>query len=300
MATETKTFTPVAYDSRESSFASITSATLPSSVNMTTGRSAETYVYWPFDISSIPNNAEINSVACQVNTDYSNKNYISSATIQLYSGDAAKGSATNLLSYSEETYSLTVGTWTRGELDACRLRVYAMRGSTQTSQTSTLYIYSADLTVTYTYEEQKFMLKLDGAYHNIARVFKMVDGIYIEQTDLSSVIEDGVRYKNGGEYIAPYNTITVTGTGNTSSCYLTINGEKVTTAGSHTVDSGSVVACYISTGYYGGSATIVVDGTTVQSSTGTYNYTVNNDCTINLSVTGSTWSQTIKITITSG
>ena len=43
------------------------------------------------------------------------------------------------------------------------------------------------------------MLKLDGAYNDVARTFKKVSGIWVEQTDLANVIEDGVRYQNGGE-----------------------------------------------------------------------------------------------------
>lgn len=56
----------------------------------------------------------------------------------------------------------------------------------------------ADLTVTYTYQSEKFMLKLGGAWHDAARVFKKVNGIWVEQTELANVIEDGVRYQNGG------------------------------------------------------------------------------------------------------
>ncbi len=43
------------------------------------------------------------------------------------------------------------------------------------------------------------MLKLGGSWTDVARVFKNVSGIWVEQTDLANVIEDGVKYKNGGE-----------------------------------------------------------------------------------------------------
>lgn len=51
------------------------------------------------------------------------------------------------------------------------------------------------------------MLKIGGAWHDVARVFKKVSGIWVEQTDLANVIEDGVRYQNGGEYVAPVQKI---------------------------------------------------------------------------------------------
>lgn len=66
---------------------------------------------------------------------------------------------------------------------------------------ATVYFYGADLTVTYTYKNEKFMLKLSGAYNDVASTFKKVSGIWVEQTDLANVIEDGVRYKNGGEVV---------------------------------------------------------------------------------------------------
>ena len=59
--------------------------------------------------------------------------------------------------------------------------------------------YGADLTVTYTYQSEKFMLKLGGSWEGASRVFKKVSGIWVEQTELANVVEDGVRYKNGGE-----------------------------------------------------------------------------------------------------
>ena len=54
------------------------------------------------------------------------------------------------------------------------------------------------------------MLKLGGAWQDIAHVFKKVNGIWVEQTELANVIEDGVRYQNGGEYVAPVQKISFT------------------------------------------------------------------------------------------
>ena len=43
------------------------------------------------------------------------------------------------------------------------------------------------------------MLKLDGAWHDIARVFKKVNGIWIEQDDLNNVVVSENGLVNGGE-----------------------------------------------------------------------------------------------------
>ena len=224
MATGSLTAHPGKYLEGDYSFASISNATNPvgkgannttyAKITLKTGTSAETWVYWPFDLSAIPSNATIDSVSCSAKADVSVGigSHITSRTIQLYSGTTGKGSATNLTT-SETAHNLDCGTWTRAELQDCRLRTYARRGASSTSTNSYLYFYGADLTVTYTYKNEKFMLKLSGDYKDAARTFKKVSGIWVEQTDLANVIEDGVRYQNGGEYVSPYKTVTVTGQG---------------------------------------------------------------------------------------
>lgn len=105
-----------------------------------------TYLEYSFDTSSIPSNATITSISCQAKgcvTRTSN-----AATVQLYSGSTAKGSTT-YLSYSSNvtTVNLTCGSWTRSELNDCRIRIV----STYTSS-SEYYarFYGADLTVNFT------------------------------------------------------------------------------------------------------------------------------------------------------
>lgn len=243
MATETKTFYPGEYDG--SSNAKITNATNPvgkGSGNTTYAAIAGQYksssptVFWPFDVSSIPEDATIDSVSCKAKVaSSSGPNDWSSATLQLYSGATAKGTATSFnREYSATVYTLNTGAWTREELSGIRLRIYAKWYSG--SSNPALSFYGADLTVTYTYQSEKFMLKLGGAWHDIARVFKKVNGIWVEQTDLANVIEDGVRYQNGGEIesTAPKPiSVTITGTGHGSRCFATINGTTYAGAASN-------------------------------------------------------------------
>lgn len=211
MATGSLTAHPGKYLEGDYSFASIINETNPvgkgannttyAQISLKTGTRENTWVYWPFDLSAIPSNATIDSVSCSAKATVSTTNsaYIKSRTIQLYSGTTMKGSATYLTD-SDTAHNLDCGTWTRAELQDCRLRMDARRGSSGTSTHRYLYFYGADLTVTYTYQSEKFMLKTGGAWADVARVFKKVSGIWVEQTELSGVVEDGVRYANGGEY----------------------------------------------------------------------------------------------------
>lgn len=292
MATETKTFYPGAYDSGASSVQSVTNATNPvgkgstnttyATINLVTGYRATTTIYWPFDLSAIPSGAEIDSVSCKVKASVSSTSGVSSASVQLYSGSTSKGSSTSILSTSTSAKTLSVGTWTRSELQNCRLCLKAQRGTSSTSTTRSLLFYGADLTVTYTHQSEKFMLKLSGAYNDVARTFKKVSGIWVEQTDLANVIEDGVRYQNGGEYVSPYKTVTVTGSGEDSEGYfhssVSIGGIQYQSATTLQVEPGTVVT--IKTYQHA----IYLNGVLVAAQTmfPTYEHTVTSDCSINL------------------
>lgn len=292
MATETKTFYPGAYDSGASSVQSVTDATNPvgkgstnttyATIYLVTGSRATTTIYWPFDLSAIPSGAEIDSVSCKVKASVSNTSNVSSASVKLYSGSTSKGSSTSILSTSTSAKTLSVGTWTRSELQNCRLCLEAQRGTSSTSTKRSLLFYGADLTVTYTYKNEKFMLKLGGAWQDIAHVFKKVNGIWVEQTELANVIEDGVRYQNGGEYVSPYKTVTVTGSGEDSGGYfhssVSIGGIQYKSATTLQVEPGTVVT--INTYQHA----IYLNGVLVaaQAMFNTYEHTVTSDCSINL------------------
>lgn len=193
MANETKKFYPGAYNKSDYSYNSIRGAENPvgkgsnntgsyATINLKTGSRATTHTRWPFDCSSIPVGATIDSVACNVAalSSSTSTKYVPTRTLQLYSGTTAKGSATTISSTKRSVYTLSCGAWTRDELQSCNLYIYAKRGTAGTSMAIDIWFYGADLTVTYTYQSEKFMLKLSGAWQDIARVFKKVNGIWVE------------------------------------------------------------------------------------------------------------------------
>lgn len=190
MATVTNTFYPGTYSS-DSSFGSMTNATNPvgkGSDNTTYAeftsdiRSSTLYpakVYWPFDVSVIPEDATIDSVDCNVKVCVTSTTFIDSTSIRLCSGTTAKGSSTSFTSTSATVRSLSVGDWTRSELADCRLYIYAMPNFVMDA---TVRFYGADLTVTYTYQSEKFMIKSGGSWEEVAKVYKKINGVWTEQT----------------------------------------------------------------------------------------------------------------------
>lgn len=306
MANETKKFYPGAYNKSDYSYNSIRGAENPvgkgsnstrsyATINLKTGSRATTYTRWPFDCSSIPVGATIDSVACNVAalSSSTSTNYVPTRTLQLYSGTTAKGSATTISSTKRSVYTLSCGAWTRDELQSCNLYIYAKRGTVGTSMAIDIWFYGADLTVTYTYQSEKFMLKLGGAWQDIARVFKKVNGIWVEQTDLANVIEDGARYKNGGEYVPPIKTVTITGkgwiySGNTF-LGVVINGVTYAQPATVEVDAGTVIQVHAASEVY-------LNGVVVSRNGSIYSHTVNENCTINLEINFT--EQSFKATIT--
>lgn len=215
------TLNPRGYDSTSTSWASTSGLNNPvgkgtsntssyAQINLKTGNAAETYVYWTFDTSSIPANATIKSVSCSARLLINNttSSRIPTRTVRLYSGSVAMGSATNITSTASTVYTLTVGSWTREQLNSVRLRLYAQRGSSNATTSYYFRFYGADLTVVYeTAAGDKFMVRLSGRYQAAKRVLKKVSGHWVEQSNLREVVEDGVRYVNGGEWENPVSLI---------------------------------------------------------------------------------------------
>ena len=163
--------TGVADDHAYASVSSITNGYAESSntnyatINLTTGSGATTYIYFTFDFSSIPAGATIDSVSCTakayINT--TNSSRITTRQIQLYSGTTAKGSASTI-SNSTTAFSMTAGTWTRNELQNARIRLYGVRGTSNTTSSYYFRFYGATFTVNYSVNGTAYTI---GATSNV-------------------------------------------------------------------------------------------------------------------------------------
>lgn len=127
-------------------------------IGLTTGEGAVTSVYFNFDLN-IPIGSTINSVSASYNCYISttNSSYISKRTIQLYSGDTPKGTEHNVSNTTTLT-NLTVGTWTAEELNNAKIRIYAVRGSSNTGTSYYFRFYGATISVNYTFEGANFVI----------------------------------------------------------------------------------------------------------------------------------------------
>ena len=150
---------PTSYDQDDHSYYSLSNvsngyadsdSTNYASIRAKNGDNAETWIYFKFDTSSIPNNATILSVSCSVKVTHNANNTIfPTRTIQMYSGSTPKGSATSFTTSTSER-TLDVGVWTRAELEDARIKLYLQRGTTQSSTAYYGRFYGATLTIEYT------------------------------------------------------------------------------------------------------------------------------------------------------
>lgn len=85
--------------------------------------------------------------------------------------------------------------------------------------------------------------------------------------------------------------ITVTGKGNSSSCYIIIGETKVTEVGSYEVAVGDIITCYVASAFYG--EIYLNEEQVVRDTKATYEYTVTVDATIELSYSSARGTVTI-------
>ena len=158
------TFIPSSFDSANSSYNSIYNNNNPENgctestsstrccaySNTTNGSTSE--LWYNFDCSSIPANAIITSVTCQVGAScYSSGSYFSTRELQLFVGTTtAKGSAVTVTGNGSTSAQHTVNggsNWTRNELDNLKIRFRVIRSQTGDASFS---FFGATLTVNYT------------------------------------------------------------------------------------------------------------------------------------------------------
>lgn len=186
------------------------------SINLTRGSRANTYMYWEFDVPTIPAGATINSITCnyKARTSSASTSYISAAAIQMCSGTTTKGSSKSILTTdtSASSFSSTqIGTWTAAEINAgVKLKTTATRGTSRTSSNYYIYFYGADITITYTEqsgnkvfikvngtwkEANSIKVKQNGSWVDVSKVLKKENGSWVEKDKSAMFDEDGLYIK---------------------------------------------------------------------------------------------------------
>ena len=137
---------------------------------------SESNIYYNFDCSSIPEDANIESVTCETRAVASSARF-DTRIVQLCAGTTKKGSPTQIRNSSINDgtiYTLSIdggNSWTRNELNNLKILIQAIRGSD--TNTFNISFYGASLTIQYsvpTTPYYKYTISNITADHDI--VFK--------------------------------------------------------------------------------------------------------------------------------
>lgn len=177
------------------------------------------YAIYSFDFSEIPENATIQSVEvkCCGKRESSTTDSTHVSKVGLYTGTTLKGEEENFTSTSEQVITVSdPGTWTRSELQDAKLRftvgyygggLFGVTWKVTVSVPSTgpdhyLYTYTvsvnAVIVVTIGAEETSALyFKRNGSWVKATVAYKKVNGVWVEQSDLTTVFQSGVNYVCG-------------------------------------------------------------------------------------------------------
>lgn len=148
------------------------------------------HAIYSFGTINIPSGATILSVECSVHAYISStSSSITTKTAQLYAGSTAKGAATTVPTTNSTWDISNTGTWTASEVQNIRLR---FDGYYPNSSSYYLYVYGADLTITYQSEGYVYVYTMSNlsADHTIIVTSSSSPGLPI-------------RVKQNGSWVTP-------------------------------------------------------------------------------------------------
>ncbi len=168
------------------------------------------HAIYSFGTINIPSGATILSVECSVHAYISStSSSITTKTAQLYAGSTAKGSATTVPTTNSTWDISDTGSWTASEVQNIRLR---FDGYYPNSNSYYLYVYGADLTITYQSEGYVYVYTISNiqAAHTILVVAAVTMPLRIKQngawvTPRKVLVKDGGTWKESVKILVKQN-----------------------------------------------------------------------------------------------
>lgn len=149
-----------------------------------------------FNISAIPANAQVSSFTVKIRGRASGAY---NATMYLCNGTTTISNATatqlpNSSTVATRTFANGSLTWADivNYGSDFGIRINCRRNAKNT--TAWWRVYGAELEVTYTVQTNTMWFKVNGSYVAGSKVYKKVNGVYVEQSDLTQVFDSGTNY----------------------------------------------------------------------------------------------------------
>lgn len=204
--TDTVSGHPTSYDSNYQAYGvsglnqgeTDSNSTNYATINLTRNANAVTQIFYNFSLN-IPSDATITSVSCKAKCYISttNSSRVTKRQIQLFSGSSSKGSAATV-SNSTSEFTITAGTWTAAELANAKIRIYAVRGSSNTTSNYYFRFYGATITVEYS---------VNGIAYEITTTSNA------SGTTISPATQDVIQGKEGSVVVSNKTNVVITDNG---------------------------------------------------------------------------------------
>ena len=148
------------------------------------------HIDYSFDFSDVPAGATIQSVSVQVKGHCESTSSSSEvATLRLYSGSTAKGSESEFTSTSDQTVTMTAGTWTYSELQDAVLRfTIGYYGGA---------VSGAEWTVTYELDGYVYTISNVTADHALVFANASTTALYVKQGGAWTAVQQAYVKRSG-------------------------------------------------------------------------------------------------------
>lgn len=170
-------------------------------VYMTKGGVAQTTLAYGFDVSAIPENAEIGRVSASAKARMENNNITRAGNnvIALCKNDEiVKRSTSPTFGTTASVESVETVDFTRATLENLCLQFTGTRGYFNTKTQYYMDFFGCSVTIEFTVPTQTdyFMLKTGGSWVAGSALYKKVNGTWVQQTDLNAAFDDATKYRS--------------------------------------------------------------------------------------------------------
>lgn len=193
--------TYLSLSNEENMYDDISSTTYATLTN--THKSTSYYYFYlrGFNIGDIPLNAEVSSFTVKIrgraSGAYNSSMYLAHGTTTISGATASQ--LPNSSSVTTRTFSNGSLEWSDivGYGDTFGIRINCRRNARNTQ--SYYYIYGAEIDVTYTVPivTNKLYLKQNDVWTEVAKAYKKINGVWVEQSDITSIFNPSNHYIRG-------------------------------------------------------------------------------------------------------
>ena len=176
------------------------SSTTYAQISVDKTKSTTSYFYVTFDFSEIPNNATITATDGKIRL-YSSGSYVSTRSIRFCIGDINTPLRTSQnYSTSSNPVALDVNPLQTGitvaQMKQVKCYVQYTRSSRNDNTQRYIYLYGADVTVTYDVPEpsETLYLKQNGSWTTVSKAYIKQNGVWVEQSDITGIFSTTGNY----------------------------------------------------------------------------------------------------------